>query len=131
MFGSVKTAVGSTSPEASRGSQYFFCSSVPPREDELGGDLGARAERADADVAARQLLGHDAHRDLAHALPAVLSGMVSPNTPISRILLDQLDRDEHVLAVDLLRDRDHAVVGELRELVAHVLERAVVQAERP
>ena len=31
MSGSVKTAVGSTSPEAMRGSHSRFCASVPPQ----------------------------------------------------------------------------------------------------
>ena len=38
------------------------------------GDLRAGAERADADIAARQLLGDDAHRHLAQAEPALLLG---------------------------------------------------------
>ena len=31
VLGSVKTAVGSTSPEASLGSHFSFCASVPPQ----------------------------------------------------------------------------------------------------
>jgi hypothetical protein len=43
-------------------------------QDQLGGDLRARAERADADVAARQLLGDHAHRFLAEPHAAVILG---------------------------------------------------------
>ena len=71
-MGSVKTAVGRISPEAIFGRYFSFCSSVPLLQDQLAGDLGARAERADADVAARQLLGDDAHGLLAEAQPAEL-----------------------------------------------------------
>ena len=55
-----------------RGRYFSFCASVPPSADQLGGDLRARAERADADIAARQLLGDHAHGELAEAEPAPL-----------------------------------------------------------
>ena len=54
------------------GSHLRFCSSVPAAEDKFGGDLGTRAERADADIGARQFLRHDAHRFLAEAEAAVV-----------------------------------------------------------
>ena len=74
MLGSVKTAVGRISPLAILGRKWRFCSCVPPHEDQFGGDFRARAERADADIAARKLLGDDAHRDLAEPQAAVFLG---------------------------------------------------------
>ena len=71
MLGSVKTAVGRISPLAILGRYFLFLRLGAADEDQFGGDLGARAERADADIAARQFLRHDAHRDLAEPHPAI------------------------------------------------------------
>ena len=43
-------------------------------QDQLGRDLAARAKRAHADIAARQLLGHDDHRGLGQAQAAEFLG---------------------------------------------------------
>ena len=62
-------------------------------EDQFGGDLRARAERADADIAARQFLGHDAHRDLAEAHPAVGLGDRQAKDAHFRKPADDFERD--------------------------------------
>ena len=74
MLGSVKTAVGRISPLAIFGRYFCFLRLGAADEDQLGGDLRAGAERADADIAARQLLRDDAHRDLAEPHAAVRLG---------------------------------------------------------
>ena len=105
MLGSVNTAVGSTSPEASFGSHCCFCSSVPLPQDQLGGDLGAGAERADADIAARQFLGDDAHRFLAepHAAEFLRDGEAE-HAEVGH-LRDDVERDVAVGAVPAVRVR--------------------------
>jgi hypothetical protein len=60
-----------------------FCSSVPPARISSPAISEPRAERADADPAARQLLGHQAHRLLAELQPPYSSGIVRANTPSS------------------------------------------------
>ena len=56
--------------------------------DQLAGDLRAGAERADADIGARQLLGDDAHRELAEAEPAIFLGHGQAEDAERRQLLD-------------------------------------------
>ena len=85
MLGSVNTAVGRISPEAILRQPFALLLLGAAAEDQLGRDLGAGAERSDADIAARQLLGDDAHRFLAEPEAAYSSGMVRPNTPSSAI----------------------------------------------
>ena len=74
MLGSVKTAVGRISPLAILGQVFLFLRLRAADQDEFGGDLGPGAERADADIAARQFLRHDAHRDLAEPHAAISLG---------------------------------------------------------
>ena len=95
---------------------------MPPDQDQLGGDLRACAERADADIAARQLLGDDAHRHLAEPHAAVASGIVRPNTPISARPRDDFERDVGVGAVPVLRVGDDLGVGEAAHFRADRLE---------
>ena len=58
----------------------------------------ARAERPDADVPARELLGDDAHRDLAEPQPAVLLGDREAEDSELAQLRHEVERDEDVLA---------------------------------
>ena len=74
-------------------------------EDQLGGDLRAGAERADADIAARQLLGDHAHRFLAEPHAAELLGDGEAEHAELRHLRDDLERDVAVGAVPALRVR--------------------------
>ena len=97
-------------------------------EDQLGGDLRARAERADADIAARQLLGDHAHGLLAEPHAAVfLRDRQAEHAEIGHVRHD-LDRDVAVGQVPLVRMRHHFALGELAHLVAHRFERLVEPA---
>ena len=122
MLGSVKTAVGRTSPLAILGRYLSFCASVPPTDDELGGDLGPGAERADPDIAARQLLGDDAHRDLAEPHAAIGLRDGEPEHAHLGEAGDDFERNIGVGAVPALRMRDDLGVGEAPHLAADRLE---------
>ena len=106
MLGSVKTAVGRISPLAILGSKRRFLRLRAADQDQLGGDLRARAERADADVAARQLLGDDAHRHLAEPEAAVFLGDGEAEDAELGEAADDLERDIGVGAVPVLRMGD-------------------------
>jgi hypothetical protein len=94
-------------------------------EDELGGDLRAGAERADADIGARQLLGDDAHRFLAEAETAeLLRDRQAEHAELGH-LRDDLERDVAVREVPLVRVRDDLGFREAAHLAAHRLERLV------
>ena len=97
-------------------------------EDQLRGDLVAGADRADADIAARQLLGDDAHRLLAEAEPAELLGDGEAEHAELGHLADHFERDVGVGAVPCLRVRHHLGVGELAHLLAHGVEDVVEPA---
>ena len=125
MLGSVKTAVGRISPLAILGRYFSFCASRAADQDQFGGDLGAGAERADADIAARQLLGDDAHRDLAEPHAAVGLGDGEAEHAHLRKAGDDFERDIGVGAVPALRMRDDLGVGESPHLAADRLERLV------
>ena len=99
MFGSVKTAVGRISARGDLRQPFGLLRLGAAAEDQLGGDLGAGAERADADVAARELLGDDAHRGLGQAGAAVFLGDGQAEDAELAHLLDDLDRDQLVLQV--------------------------------
>ena len=87
------------------------------RLDQLGGDLRAGAERPHADEAARQLLGDDAHGELAQPRAAMLLGDGQAEHAQRRQLLDDLDRDELVALMPAMGVRGDALVGEVAELV--------------
>jgi hypothetical protein len=91
-------------------------------QDQLRGDLGAGAERADADIAARQLLGDDAHRRLAHAEAAILLGDGQAEHAELGHLRDQLGGNQLVLQVPLMGVGNDFLVGEAAELVADHVE---------
>ncbi len=71
-------------------------------QDQLARDLGAGAERADADVAARKLFRHDAHGELAETEPAVLLRQRQAEHAELGDLLDDLERNVGVLQVPLV-----------------------------
>ena len=73
MSGSVTEMPTMISPAAIFGSQCAFCSSVPPCKQRLGEDLGPRDQRArGGERRARELLGGEDHREVAHLGAAVL-----------------------------------------------------------
>jgi hypothetical protein len=74
-------------------------------ENQLGRDLGAGAERADADIAARQLLGDDAHRFLAEPHAAVILGDGEAEHAELGHLRDDIERDVLVAQMPFLRMR--------------------------
>ena len=94
-------------------------------QDQFGGDLRAGAERADADIAARQFLRHDAHRDLAEPHAAVILGDGEAEHAHRAQTRDHLERDVGVGAVPVLGMRDDLGVGEAAHLAADRLERLV------
>ena len=73
--------------------------------DQLGRDLRARAERADADIAARQFLGDDAHGELAHAEPAPLLRHGQAEHAEIGHLLHHRQRDQLVAQMPAMRMR--------------------------
>ena len=91
-------------------------------EDELGGDLGPGAERTDADIAARQFLRHDAHRDLAESHAAVGLRDGEAEDAHAAKAGDDLERDIGVGAMPTLRVGDDLGVGEAAHLAADRLE---------
>ena len=128
MFGSVNTAVGSTSPVAIFGSHLRFCSSVPlPRM-----SSAAISERvpsaADADIAARQLLGDDAHRFLAEPHAAVFLGDGQREHAEFGHLRDDFERDVLLRRCHCCACGATSVVGELAHFLADRLERFVEAA---
>ena len=94
----------------------------PPDDDEFGGNLGPGAERADADIAARQLLRYDAHRHLAEPHAAVSLGNREPEDAHGRKAGDDFERDVSVGAVPALGVRNDLGVGEAAHLAADRLE---------
>ena len=80
------------------GRYFAFCAWRAADQDEFGGDFRARAERADADIGARQLLGDDAHGDLAEPDAAELLGDGQAEDAELGEAVDDLERDIVVLA---------------------------------
>ena len=97
-------------------------------ENQFGGDLGAGAEAADADIAARQLLGDDAHRFLAEPHAAVILGDGQAEHAELGHLRDDVERNVFVAQMPFLRVRHDLVVGELAHLLADRIERLVETA---
>ena len=95
--------------------------------DQLRRDLRARAERAEPDIAARQFLGHHAHRELAEAGAAELLRHGQAEHAHLRQLSDDLERDQLVLQMPAMRILA-VILGEAAELVAHHQQRIVVEA---
>ena len=91
-------------------------------ENELGGDLGPGAKRADADIAARQFLRHDAHGDLAESHAAVGLGDGEAEDAHAAKAGDDLERDIGVGAMPTLRMRGNFGVGEAAHFAANGLE---------
>ena len=103
VLGSVNTAVGRISRRGDW-QQYCLLRLGAAEPDQLGGDLRARAERADADIAARQLLGDHAHGQLAQAEPAPLLGHGQAEHAELGQLLDHRQRDQFVAQVPAVGD---------------------------
>ena len=122
----MKTAVGRISPLRNLGQPVLLLLLGATETNEFGGDLGAGAERAQADIAARQFLGHDAHGELAHAGTAEFLRHGQAEDAHFGEVLDDLERDEFVLQVPLMRRFD-MVGGKGVELVADDGEEFVVE----
>ena len=99
--------------------------------DQFAGDLGAGAERADADIGARQFLGNDAHRGLSHAEAAMLLGQRHAEHADRGQFVDHLDRDQPVGAVPLMRERRDGALGETADLISDHFEGRVVERIAP
>ena len=72
-------------------------------EDQFGGDLGPGAERADANIAARQFFGDNAHRGFRQAKTAVFLWNGQTKDAHFGQLFDDLHRDQLVLEVPVVR----------------------------
>jgi len=97
-------------------------------EDEFAGDLGTGADGADADIAARELLGDDAHGFLAESHAAVVLRQRQGEHAEFGHVGDGLKRDIAVGAVPGLRVRHHFAVGELAHFLADRIEGVVETA---
>ena len=118
VLGSVKTAVGRVSPEASSGEPFGFLLFGAAAHDQLGRDFGAGAERADADVAARQFFGDYYHGGFGQAKAAVLFGDGQAEDAHFGQFGDDLHRNEFVFEVPFVGIRDDFFICEAAELVA-------------
>ena len=123
--GSVNTAVGSTVAGGDLRQPEALLLLGAAARDQLGGDLGAGAERADADIAARQFLGDDAHRLLAEPHAAVVLRDREAEHAEVRHLRDDVERDRCVGEMPAMRLRHHLAVGEFAHLLAHRHQRFV------
>ena len=104
-----------------------FCVVGAGEADQLRGDLGARAERADPDVAAGELLGHDAHRRLAHAetTPGLGYGQTEDAELGERF--DQPERDQLIAPMPAVGMGHDLLFGKASELLAHQRKGVVVE----
>ena len=107
---------------------FFLLLGGAAAEDQFGGDLRARAERADADIAARQFLGDHAHGLLAEPHAAEFFRDGEPEHAELGHLRDDLERDVAVGAVPGLRVADHFAVGEFAHFLADRFQRLVEAA---
>ncbi len=106
----------------------------PAELDELGRDLGAGAQRTDADIAARQLFRDEAHGELAEAEAAVRLGDRQAEDPHLAHLPHHLQRDERVVQVPLMRIGRHPRRSEPPHLVLQGQQHLILEpgrAERP
>ena len=97
-------------------------------EDQFGRDLGARAERAHSDIAARELLGDDAHRFLAEPHAAEFFRDGQPEHAELGHVRDDVERDVGVAEMPIVGMRHHLALGELAHLLADRIERIVEPA---
>ena len=97
-------------------------------DDQLGRDLGAGAERSHADIAARELLGNDAHRFLAEREAAMLRRDRETEHAQLRHLRKHVERNVTVGKMPFLRLRHDFAVGELAHLLADRREHAIEPA---
>ena len=110
------------------GSHFCFLLGGAAAEDQFGGDLRAGAERADADIAAREFLRHHAHGFLAEPHAAEIFRNGQPEHAELRHLPDDFHRDVAVGAVPGLRVADHLAVGEFAHFLADRFQRLVEAA---
>ena len=73
-------------------------------QDQFGRDLRARAERAHADIAARQFLGHHAHRGLGQARAAIFLRNREAEHAQRAHFRDHVERNQFVLQMPLMRE---------------------------
>ncbi len=93
--------------------------------DQLRRDLRARGEGAGTKMSARQLLGHHAHGEPAHAEAAVLLGHGEGEHPQLGHAANEVEGDERILGVPAPGVGCDLLVGEAAELSPHELERVV------
>ena len=90
----------------------------PAAQDQFGGDFGPRTQRADANIAPAEFLGHHAHGGLAHAQAAMLLGDRQAEDAQFRHFVDDVDRDQLVAQVPAVSVRHDPLVCPAAELVA-------------
>src|SRR6185437_7422566 len=86
---------------------FFLLFDGAAAENQFGGDLRARAERTDADIAARQFLGYHAHGFLAETHAAELFRNSETEYTEFRDLSDDFHRNVAVGEMPALRVADH------------------------
>ena len=91
-------------------------------DDQLRRDLRPGAEGADANIAARQFLGHDAHGRLRQAKSAKLLRDGQAEHAHLRQFFDDLHRDQFVLQVPFMGVGDHLIDSIAAELLADHLQ---------
>ena len=117
--GSVRPKHPMASPFAIAGSNFCFCSSRSERVDRIHHERTLhRRERANARVAALELLHDQSVRDVVESRAAVLLGQVRAEHAERRHLGNELLR-ESAVDVALADDRKHLVVDELADAVAN------------
>ena len=87
-------------------------------EDQFRRDFAARAKAADPDIATRQFLADDDHRRLGQAQPAeIFRNGQAKNAQLGQ-LVDDLDRDQLVIQMPLMRKGHDLCIGPAPELIA-------------
>ena len=110
------------------GQPFAFLLVRPAAENQFGRDFRAGAERANADIAARQLLRDDAHQLLAEPHAAELFRNGEPEHAERGHLRDDFERDVAVAAMPALRLADDFAVGEFAHLGADQFQRVIEPA---
>ena len=88
-------------------------------QDQFGRDFRSRAERTDADIAAAQFLGHDAHRGLRKSRAAEFFRNGQPENAQRTHLGNHIERDEFVFQMPLMGVGRDLVLREAEELLAN------------
>ena len=111
VFGSVKTAVGSTSPEAILGSHFSFCAAVPlPRINSAA--ISDRVPSEPTPIYPRDSSSETTHIDPCPVHSAEFFRNGEPKNAQFRHLFDYVERDVTVRPMPTLRVPNHLGIGE-------------------